>query len=167
MGEVTRYRKRHFVGLNADLASVTAEIGDTYLASDKDKLYYKTTAGWKTGLGYEYVPRNVVGWDFTEANFTIDGGWHVDELNLSAIVPAGAVAVHLRLYLMDNAASTYISLRSNATTKSNNSITAFSTVANVGVDVDTILNIDADRLVDFFSSAAFDSIDIAVMGWFI
>lgn len=121
------------------------------------------------GLG-RYVPRSAGAYDFTEANFTHDGAWHTDGLNLSAIVPAGAIAVHLVLYILGTTAGKVFALQKNAVDTLNytwniiQGATAF--------NVDAIVAVDPDRLMDYLSSlTGTDGTTrlsrLAVLGWFI
>jgi len=114
-----------------------------------------------------YVPRRVAAFDFTAVNFTTDGTWKVDGLNLSAIVPAGATAVHLRIFVSDDAAASAFAIRTNATDVINQSYTMVR-VANLVEEQHAILALDANRLLDYQgSNLAFTNIDVAVLGWWI
>lgn len=170
MGTVKAYRKTHWVvALDTDLASIpNPQLGDTALTEDKKKLYYWEGGAWKTGLGYEYVPRAVVAADFGLGDFTLDGAWHVDDLDLSAIVPADAVAVHLNIVARGNAASLTLNLRANATTKVSNTLYVTTQVANVTTfEAHGIVYVDSDRLLDTYASVGLNIAGVTVLGWFI
>lgn len=168
MGEVKAYRKKHWTGLDADLASVpNPQIGDSYLATDKNKLYYWEGGAWKTGLGYEYVPRSVTAWDVTQVTLTLDGAWKINGLALQVIVPAGAVAIHGMITMKDDAADKTFYIRQNAVNILN-SMQAPTQVANVWIpNMHFIIQCDADRLLDYKGDAGIDFVNIAVEGWFI
>lgn len=169
MGEVKEYRKKHWVlDLDADLASVpNPGLGDTVLTKDKKKLYYWQGGAWKTGLGYEFVPRSVAALDFNEGAFTTDGNWKVDGLDLSGIVPAGAVAVALNVYVSDDAANSTFQFQQDATNKYN-SIIVVTQVAGIPIQHSEVIVINSDRLLDYKgSNLAFASINVTVVGWFI
>lgn len=168
MGVVTAYRKRHWTGLDADLASVpNPQIGDSYLATDKNKLYYWEGGAWKTGLGYEYVPRAVTTHDFDKTAFITDGTSKVNGLDLTGIVPVGAKAVHLLLEIADDAAGNYFSISQNAV-NIGNKITVYTQVANIYNLQHSFVAIDTDRLMDYVgSNVVFTAIFVYVLGWVI
>ncbi|GAI20204.1 unnamed protein product [marine sediment metagenome] len=169
MGEVKAYRRIHYSGLDADKAGVTGVAGATYAANDSGKLYYwnDALAAWKTGLGYEYVPRAVAAADITQATLTMDAFWQVDGIDLSGIVPAGAVAAHLRFRIVDDAAAQDAVFRCNDTTKAENRVELYTQVANIPVESDGILFLDSDRLLDYTIAMGMATVEIFVLGWFI
>ena len=168
MGEVTRLRKKHWVGADADLASIPdSEIGDTYLATDKNKLYYKTAGGWKTGLGYEYVIRLVGAVDWNIGDFTIDGNAHVDGLDASGIVPAGAISAHLSLSVKASSANKVFQLYKNAVDTLNSLTNRTQVAAIYFPPVHGLVACDADRLFDYLGQIDIDAIELTVLGWFI
>ena len=171
MGEVTESRRRHYVGDDADKASIPAggkSFGDSYHANDKGKQYYWDGTAWKTGLGYEYVPRAVAAVDFGLGDFGVRDAWQADALDFTGIVPAGAVAVHAMVSVRGSAASLTFGFRANATTKTLNKIEVNTQVANVFTSyVDSVVFIDTDRLADYFNKTGIDTINMIVLGWFI
>lgn len=170
MGVVKAYRKTHWVvALDTDLASIpNPQLGDTALTEDKKKLYYWEGGAWKTGLGYEFVPRFVTAIDFTEASFTRDDNWYVDGLDLSGIIPAGAVAACLRVSIFANAAGKLFELRTNATTKEKNLVRINTQVASQWLHLAPCnISLDSDRLLDYHSSVNMTNIWVTVLGWYI
>lgn len=170
MGEIIESTRRHYVGDDADKALIPAggkSEGDSYHANDKGKQYYWNGTAWKTGLGYEFVPRAIAGADFAVGDLTLDGTWKVNGLDLSAIVPAGAVAVLLFGFIKDNAADQVFAIRGNATDKALNQLNMRSQVANIEYYMDFTVMIDADRLVDYNGVAGIDNINLYVKGWYI
>ncbi|MBA7650771.1 hypothetical protein ES703_58582 [subsurface metagenome] len=168
MGTIKAYRKTHWViALDADLASIpNPQLGDTVLTEDKKKLYYWQGGAWKTGLGYEFVPRNPAAPDFTKVDFTLAAGWQVDALDLSGIVPAGAVSVRLRIYY-NHAAVSYFSIRKNAVDLEVFLQTQVN-LANTPDQITQDMNIDSDRLVDYVGQhTPVTTLDVSVCGWFI
>lgn len=114
-----------------------------------------------------YVPRRTNAFDKNVGNFTTDGTWKVNGLDLSAIVPSEAIAVHLRIYLADDAAASMFIVRTNAT-DTHNQIYMMIQVANQPMESHAILAIDSDGLLDYQgSNLAFQNIDVVVLGWFI
>ena len=170
MGEIIESKRRHYVGDDADKDSIPAAakaFGDSYHANDKGKQYYWNGTAWKTGLGYEYVPRRVAAADFAVGAFTTDGTWKIDGLDLSGIVPAGAIAVLLSINLADDAAGNFFIVRANAT-DTGNDLGQTTQVANIGIRTPAVVAIDSNRLLDYIgSNVAFTTIDIWVTGWYI
>lgn len=171
MGEIIESTRRHYVGDDADKNSIPAvgkSFGDSFHANDKGKQYYWNGTAWKTGLGYEYVPRDVVAIDFTQVDFTINSNWHTGWTGIQGIVPEGAVAVHLELALADGVAGKKGELRGNATTKALNTLNNRTQVAGLTTPyMQGILNMDSNRLVDYFFDTGMDTIVLKVLGWFI
>ncbi len=180
MGEITEKRRRDYSGLDADKASIPAggkAVNDTFLATDTKTLYFWDGVSWidvqivltaKAELGFgRYVPRAVAAVDFTIVDFTVDSAWHVDGLNLSGILPAGALAAHMRLNLLNNVANTPGSVRGNATTKVENKLTAMSHVAGIICEKQGVVFVDSNRLLDYTFVTGIDAINLYVLGWYI
>lgn len=170
MGDITESKRRHYVGTDADKDTIPAggkSKGDSYHANDKGKQYYWNGANWKTGLGYEFVPRAPNAWDKQIGDFTTDGTWKVNGLDISGIVPAGAVAVMLRLQISDDAAGSAFWILSAAGTAMAEFL-ANTQAAGMVTEVHGVISISADRLLDYKgSNLAFTTINLAVLGWFI
>ena len=170
MGEIIESKRRHYVGDDADKNTIPAgakAFGDSYHANDKGKQYYWNGTAWKTGLGYEYVPRAATTHDIDEGDLTEDGTWKIDGLDLSAIVPDGAKAVVLGVRMADDAANSILQIRQNVTAAGvvKNLTTQ---VANIEVEGHATLGIDSNRLMDYSASnLAFTYIRITVLGWYI
>ena len=168
MGAIKEVAKKHWVlALDEDLAGIpTPAKGDTVFTEDKNKFYYYTGAAWKTGLGYEFVPRNVTGWDKQIGTFTADGTWKVNGLDLSGIVPADAKAVALTITLADDAAGSIFFIRRAAADQE--SLSGRTQVANIAIDYQGIIAIDSDRLLDYkLTNLVYTIINVAVVGWWI
>ena len=101
--------------------------------------------------------------DFDEGDLTLDGTWN--DLDLSSIVPAGAIQVLIRLQLTDDAAGSYIGFRENGKTNAVNLIYARTQVALVTTDNQVLIPLDSNRVIEYRASVGFDSIDIVIMGW--
>lgn len=123
----------------------------------------------KAELGFgRYVPRDVAAVDFLVGDFTVDGAWHADGLDLSSIVTAGAIAVHLELALADGTAGLKGEIRGNATTKVQNTLNNRTQVSGLTTPyMQGIVNIDSNRLLDYFFDTGMDTIVLKVLGWFI
>ena len=123
-----------------------------------------TPAKASVGFG-RYVPRPAAVWDLQSANFTRDGNWHVDGMDLSSIVPVGAIAIALQIEYAQTTSDSYLIFRQNDTKlpiRLNN---------QVGIQINSfnvIMPIDADRLIDYAVNDSLDVvIGVAVLGWWI
>jgi hypothetical protein len=138
----------------------TAEIGDGQVTPAK--LSFTPTA---VGL---YVPRDCGGIDFDNDAFPVTEDWAIDGLDLSAIVPAGAKAVHLYIWVRSTTlAGDALIIRSNATTKAMNRATVVVPVAGQFAYIDAIINIDADRMLDYLKYSGLEYVRVNVLGWII
>jgi len=129
-----------------------------------DHASYDVAAGW----GYHaFVPRGSLSVpDYTEATLTRDGAYH--DLDLSAIVPTGAVAVLLEIKLRDNAISGYMYVRKNGLTGANDSITLTVQITNETTYYPAIIvACDPNRVIEYFVSSGLDSVKLTVRGWWI
>jgi len=224
LGVITQRTCRHYIGADADKASILAAAktaGDIFEAIDTGIRYQWTGAAWacivpdasiveakigplactegkignlsisagkiqtdavetlkikdlnvtpaKASLGFgRYVPRAIVAADFVTVDFGVFDAWQADALDLSAIVPVGAVAAHLMSKIRGTAAGLTFGLRANATTKAWNKIELNTQVANVHTSfVDSSIYIEADRLVDYYIKTNINSVEVAVLGWYI
>lgn len=165
MGDVLGVVPRTYYGLDVDKTNQVGLTGERYQATDTGITYKWDQTRWRGG--YEYVERRTAAWDKTLVDFTIDGTWKVNGLDLSGIVPVGAKAVILKLNLLDDAATTNFVIRTSAVAAVN-SLTLTMQVANIGMDVTAILPIDADRLFDYVgTNVVFTGINLVVVGWYI
>lgn len=102
--------------------------------------------------------------DTTEAALTMDGAWH--DLDLSAIVAdADASFVLLRVLAQDAAPGTTLHFRKNGNA---NAIAIQGMVCDVASqDMEGVFLVpcDTSQVIEYRASAAWDSIDIAVLGW--
>lgn len=166
MADIIEVKRRFFHGLDADKPATGAN-GDRYYATDKNKLYYWTGAGWKTGLGYEYVPREVAVPDYAVGDLVTDGTWKVDGLDFSGFLPVGTKGVVVDIYVVDNLAAQMFTIRQNDVAVRSRSLIR-TQVANISVNAPAIIPIDADRLMDYYGqNTVFASIDLTVIGYFV
>lgn len=103
--------------------------------------------------------------DFTEATLTVDGAWH--ELDLSSIVPVGAVAVLLTVSAADATPGNGIYLENNDYSNHYNVsrvVVQNDSVSNV---IDCIVSCSSDRKLKYYIYAGTDSISIIVKGWWL
>lgn len=119
--------------------------------------------------GYVYVPRALTGWDFTEVDsFGTTGSWQPDGLDLSGIVPAGAVSVHLIMTGVDDAAGSTFAIRTNATANAFNMQQIFTPASQAdGSWFHFTIPIDSNRLVDYYATANMTYKRVSVAGWYI
>lgn len=126
-----------------------------------------TKAKAETGFG-RYVPRNCTQADFTTEAFTTNGSWQTDGLDLSAIVPAGAIAVHIAVQTQDNAVGSIFAIQQNATNNHNRLYTITQQATALNHQIETIIKIDANRLLDYYATnTTFTSIGVTILGYFI
>lgn len=104
--------------------------------------------------------------DKAVGDFTTDETWN--DLDLSAIVPAGAIAILFNIQVKDDAADSSMLFRENGNSNAYNVASVRTQVANVISDADLIVSCDAGRVIEYYgSNLAFVSIDLTVRGWFI
>lgn len=165
MADVYSQVKRTYIGLDADKTNVLALAGDHYYANDTFIDYTHDGTYWRGG--FQYIKREPNAWDKTLVDFTTDGAWKVNGLDLSAIVPAGAVAVNLVVNILDDAANSNLNIRSDAG-KGINSMSRTTQVANISIDGTGIIGIESDRLLDYVATnLVWTGINLAVLGWYI
>jgi len=105
-------------------------------------------------------------YDFTLANLITDGAWR--DLDLSAIVPAGALAVLLLILLKDDSAFSLVSLRRNGNTGTIAISRCYIQVADTYTGMDRIVALDAGRVIEYATTnTTFNDISILVKGWWI
>lgn len=165
MSKIISLLPRHYIGTAAEIGGITGVCGDTAYSSDTDVYYHWQGSAWLAGGIPFFVERLTNSPDFTAVNFTQDGNWHVDGLNLQPLVPAGAFRAELGFTVRDDAANSLFQLRRDAA-HAKNSISVRSFVANVTSDVIQSIALDADRLLDYNAAAVvFVNIDVTVLGW--
>ena len=114
-----------------------------------------------------YVDRgDVSGWDFTLSDFTTDSQYR--DLDLSAIVPAGAISIKVAIEAKNDSVSKSIYLRKNGNTSGYHVSRLMTTVA--GVLCSNVFDVfcDSDQVIEYYAmNSAWTVIDIFIMGWFI
>ncbi len=165
MSKIITVLPRHYIGTAAEIAGITGVCGDTAYETDTDIYKHWTGAVWLTGGIPYYVERLTNSPDFQVGDFTCNGNWHVDGLNLQPILPVGAFASRLRIELSDDAAATHFTVRRSAA-DGHNDIIAIVSVANIPDNVREVISIDANRLLDYkASNVVITSCDVTVLGW--
>lgn len=138
--------------------------------STSNTLWFTNDAGTDVQLGvggaiHQYVDRgDPSAWDFQIGDLTTDGTWR--DLDLSSIVPSGAVAVHLYVLVQDDSANKNIKFRKNGNANNYNVSTVRSIVANQNSQQDIIVSCDSNRIVEYkASNTSWTQIIILVKGW--
>lgn len=102
--------------------------------------------------------------DFT--SFTTDGSWH--DLDLSSIVPSGAVAAVLRVQIKDDAAESILQFRKNGATSTYAIPGVMTQVANIMNEQVITVPCDEARAIEYKgTNTTFTSIEVDVIGWII
>jgi len=126
-----------------------------------------STQPYQTG---RFVPRNsdAAAYDFTLANFTIDTAWH--DLDLSAIVPAGAIAVLVQWGVRNSTnADIAVALRRNGMTNTIEIVYGRSIAVNVISPYNLMVPCDANRVIEYriTNVGTWDYLSMIVTGWWI
>ena len=104
--------------------------------------------------------------DYAVGDLTTDGDWH--DLDLSSIVPDGAVAVKVSVGIEDDAAGSSFSLRKNG---NSNTINRFRIITQDAGDImvgSDIVFCDENRVIEYLAtSTTWTTINIAITGWII
>ncbi len=118
------------------------------------------------GGGGAYIDRgDPAGYDYTLANFTRDGAWH--DLDLSAIVPAGAIAVKLIFRIVATNNNNVISLREKGNSNVYNKDSCYTIVANETWFFSPFVFCNSNRVIQYLTTATnWTSIDVVICGWF-
>lgn len=103
--------------------------------------------GGASGIDH-YVDRgDPAAYDFTLGSFTTDGTWR--DLDLSAIVPAGATTVHVKVIIQDDAAASNFELRKNGNSNTFNTSGMATQVANTQMTAEFTVSCDVDRIIEY------------------
>ena len=157
-----------FVTLDLDINALTADaspVGSTdYVAT------YDATASTEKKVLLDNFHRFVdrgdpASTDYDETTLTLDGTWN--DLDLSSIVPANAVAVALATVIKDNAVGSRVKFRKNGNSNTINVSQAYVTVANVFSAYDQIVACDSNRVIEYEGTSGTDSFDVTVKGWWL
>jgi hypothetical protein len=118
------------------------------------------------GTDYGFVERDgTTANDFDTGAFTTDGTWR--DLNLSAIVPAGARAVLLDLTIRDEVVGATVALRKNGST-STNTFNLRVQVNGAYVGGMVIVGCDANRIVEYNAyNTTWLLVAMTVRGWWL
>ena len=103
--------------------------------------------------------------DFEVGSFSTDPGWH--DLNLSGIVPAGAIAVHISVAVSGPQSGWTTWFRENGNVNSSNSARIITQVAGIAIFQDMIVVLDSNRIIEYRTVEYMTEIDFNVRGWFL
>jgi len=104
--------------------------------------------------------------DFAVGDLTTDATYR--DLDLSAIVPAGAKAVVLRVGINDDVAGSAVIFRRNGNTNTIVNANLNTQVANLGIAATMIVACDENRVIEYWAtSTTWTAIAITVAGWFL
>ena len=164
----------NFVTLGLDVGALT-EITTIDAAADFVPVLDATDTIHKkilpTNLGHRFVDRgDPAAWDWLEtgskAVLNTDGTWR--DLDCSAIVPVGAVAILFRIVLYDDALASTLTLRKNGNTNAFGATGCRTAAINVYVEGSVTIPCDANRVVEYLGdNLAFTFAIVHIIGWFV
>lgn len=104
--------------------------------------------------------------DFSQASMTTDNTYR--NMDLSAIVPAGAEAVLLTVTISDDAAASELRFRKDGNTNSFADAFLNTQVTGIQIGADIIVPLPASRIIEYIGdNLTFTSIVVVVKGWWI
>lgn len=117
------------------------------------------------GIVSMYVDRgDPASYDYAKEDLTIDGAWH--DLNLSALVAAGAKAVFIIGHLNGNAIDWKISFRKKGNVNEVNHGGMETLRANVTRHRSSTVSLDVNRVIQYkVDNENWTTLDLAVRGW--
>jgi len=155
-----------FLTEQAEAEAVIAGKGQFWInTATPNEAYFTDDADTDIRLGNHFVDRGDPSvHDYRETDLTQDGTFY--DLDLSSIVPAGAVAVLLRLIVQDGIVDAELELRKNGNTNAINVGRITTIVANIPAVLDAVVACDSNRVVEYKTkNTPFDIIAITVKGW--
>jgi len=104
--------------------------------------------------------------DFEAGDLTTDGQWH--DLDLSAIVPAGAKAVVFRVYVMNTTAMSDFRMRKNGNSNAKNTSELYTQVGNIVYTADMIVSPDTNRIIEYTAFLfGWTTLSLTIKGWWL
>lgn len=108
-------------------------------------------------------PPNV---DYTIVDLTADGAWHT--LDLSGIIPEGATAVNLQVFIANNQAQKTLLFRPDGNINTANNATVVTQVGFFGIPANCPIALSADRKIEYtFAVGGWLLADLTVCGWWL
>lgn len=129
--------------------------------------YKKKIAEAGVGGGMTWVDRgDPAAPDWTELTLTLDGNWH--DLDLSAIIDAGALLVIFRVFVIGGEGGpTDFMMRTNGNINEVNVDRVLPVVTFKTFFQSFIVTPDENGIVEYLGGAAIPDLDVTVAGWFI
>lgn len=104
-------------------------------------------------------------WDFEVADFTTDGTWK--ELDLSSIVPSNAVAVNIKVQVLDDTVGSYLRFRTNGNSNEVNRVEVATQTLNFYSHMCGTIALDSNKKIGYKgSNVTFTYIFLTISGWF-
>lgn len=157
---------------NVELEGKLSVFSDPLKQFSKADLAAYVAAGFELGLvpsggggvGMIYVDRgDPAGEDKNQTTLTGDGAWH--QVNLSAIVPAAAKFIQVKIDSQHaTTAGKIFAVRKKGNANGFNVVMTRSQVAGVTNEVCGFLTIGADGIIEYYLDAA-TTCSLTVMGW--
>lgn len=134
---------------------------------------FGTASGTATvATGYKYLCTSFVdrgdpaALDFTKGDLLQDNAWH--DLDLSAIVPAGAKAVLIALSIASAYVNKDVKFRKNGVAPTPAISNSRTQVANIYYYTDNVVAVDADRKIEYLTTVPpWIAINIVIKGWWL
>lgn len=155
-----------------DALKIMGVVVDDSDKADTKGLYYNAST---LKLEYETPPSGGVtivdrgdpnAWDWQIGDLTLDGTYQ--DLDCSAIVAAGAVAICMRVVLTCNDPAYGFFFRKNGNSYGHNLISQLCQVNGVKYGYNFIVFCDAGRVIEYSGAAShFTVVDLLVTGWFL
>lgn len=145
-------------------AGAKGDTGDTGAQGEQG---VQGDAGAAGANGTLYVDRgDPDAYDKTVGNFTTDGNWH--DLDLSAIVPATAFAVHIKVTLDDEGVASNITIKKKGNTNYHNAFSLSTQVTGVPIMGEGVVACNGNQELEYSASnLTFDVLNFIVKGWFL
>ena len=151
----------------AGYPTTPAPHNSTHENGGADEINIAGLSGLAADTQHSFVDRgDPANWDWTTLNFTRDGNWY--DLDLSAIVPTGAVAVLLRAFIKSLTVSCYIAFRKNGNANTINIDALYTQVSNIANRTTIIVACDSSQKIEYAgSSGTGEILTVAVAGWWL
>jgi len=132
----------------------------------KEEIKEKATRDREIRAFYRRIDRgDPASWDWDQTDLTMDANWY--DLDCSGVVPAGAIAIVFAVSISDATVNTYLRLRKNGNSNDINRGLVRIQVANVYNDAEFTVACDSNRIVEYYASAAIDSVYLGINAWWI
>lgn len=116
--------------------------------------------------GLKYVNRaEQAAYDYTDATLTADGAWHT--LSLSAIIPANAKLVLLRVGASRSLAGQYFRVSKVGQTNSFSCVNVATQVANIINEQTALVDCTGSQIQYWLTTGTWAAVRLLVLGWFV